>query len=221
MKRRSLRVALLAIAALSPIAAADLGDSAGAGRAGSLGFGGDLMLGFRPQIDGRFGATFFPIRIEGEIGDVNYDFDLRLMTLPFTMDWYPFKNGLRLSGGLIFNQSKIDLDTGSGASLTIGGNTYSGADLGTLHGRATFPLLAPYIGIGWGNVFGKDGHWGIVGDLGVAFLGRPHVALTATGPIVTNPAFMGDVAQEEKDVQDDLSIFRFYPIFSISLFYRF
>jgi hypothetical protein len=221
MERRHLCIALLVLASLSSAASADFGGLAIAGRAGSLGFGGELMMNFLPELNGRFGATFFPLSVDGEIGDVNYGFDLRVMTFPLTMDWYPFKNGFHLSGGLIFNQTKMDLDTGSSASLTIGGNTYSAADLGTVHGKTTFHHLAPYVGIGWGNAFGKDGHWGILSDLGVAFLGRPHVALTATGPIAADPTFMSDLAQEAKDVEDDLSILRFYPVFSISLFYRF
>jgi hypothetical protein len=221
MKRRYLCVALLATASLSPIATADFGDLVLAGRAGTLRLGGGLMLGFRPGISGRVGAAYAPLHVDGEIGDVDYGLDLRLMTVPLTMDWYPLQNGFHLRGGLILNQSKIDLDTGSGASRTIGGTTYSPADPGAVHGRATFPRLRPYVGIGWSNVFGKNRRWGIVGDLGVAFLGRPHVALAATGPIAANPTFQGDRTQEQEDVQDDLGIRRLHPLFSVSLFYRF
>ena len=123
-----------------------------------------------PDINRRGGAAFLPLRVDGEIGGANYDFDLK---------------------GL------------------------------TVHGVVRFHRLAPYVGIGWGNAFGKEGRWGILSNFGVVFLGRPNVSLLATGSMASNTTFMGDLAEEEKDVEDDLSILRFYPVFSISLFYRF
>ena len=221
MKRRHLCTALLLIASLSSIASADFGGLAISGRTGSLGFGGELTANILPDLNGRFGVTFLPLSVDGEIGDIDFGFDLRVLTFPLTLDWYPFHNGFHLSGGLIFNQSEIGLDTHSSASLTIAGTTYSAAQLGSVHGDVSFQRIAPYVGIGWGNAFGQDGHWGILTDLGVAFLGRPSVALSATGPIASDPTFMGDLAQEEKDIEHDLGLLRFYPVFSISLFYRF
>lgn len=221
MKRRHLGAALLALASLSQVASAGLGDFALTGRAGSLGFGGELMANFVPDLNGRFGATFLPLSLDTDIGDVNFGFDLRALTFPLTMDWYPFHGGFHLSGGLIFNQTGMDLDTPSAAALTIGGHSYSASDLGSVHGDVRFRHIAPYAGLGWGNAFGRDGHWGIVTDLGVAFLGRPHVGLSATGPIASDPGFQEDLSHERRDIEDDLSMLRLYPVFSISLFYRF
>jgi hypothetical protein len=221
MERRHLGIALLIIASLGSAVRADSGAPALGGRVGSLGFGGGLMMDFLPEIDGHFGAAYFPPAVRGEIGGVNYDFDLRVLTFPLTMDWYPFHNGFHLSGGLIFNQSRMDLNTGSSASLTLGGTTYAAAESGTVRGRTTFRRLAPYVGIGWSNAFGQEGRWGIVTNLGMAFLGRPHVSLRATGPLASDPAFQSNLAQAEQDMEDDLNVVRFYPIFSISLLYRF
>jgi len=221
MNRRHLCAALLVIASLGRVAGADFGGLALAGRIGSLGFGGELIGNVLPDLNGRFGVTFLPLSVDGEIGDVNYDFDLKGLTFPLTLDWYPFHGGFHVSGGLIFNQTDVDLDTHSTTALTIGSHTYSATELGTVRGEVRFQRIAPYVGIGWGNAFGEEGRWGILSDLGVAFLGRPNVALSATGSIASDSTFMGDLAQEEKDVEDDLSILRFYPVFSISLFYRF
>jgi hypothetical protein len=221
MERRHVYIVLLVLASLSQAALADFEGLAIAARTGTLGFGGELMVNVLPTINGRFGVTYFPLSVSGEIGDVNYDFDLRLLTFPLTMDWYPFKNGFHISGGLIFNETKMELGTGSTASLTLDGHTYSADQLGTVHGDARFRLIAPYVGIGWGNAFGKDKHWGLLGDLGVAFLGRPRVALSATGPVASDPTFMEDLAHEQEEVEDDLSILGFYPVLSVSLFYRF
>ena len=167
------------------------------------GFGGDLRVNFLP-----------------ELGSIN-SFDLRPLTLPLALDWYPFSGGFHLTGGLIFNQTKTDLDAASSASPAIGGTPYSAADPGAVHGKSTFHRLTPYAGIGWSHAFGKDGRCGIVGNLGLAFLGRPHVALTAPGPIGSNPGFQSNVAREEEDIEDDLRTLRSQPIIWIGLFYRF
>jgi len=221
MERRHLCIALLVTASISQAAWADFGGVAIAGRAGTMGFGGELMVNILPDINGRFGVTYFPLSVGGDIGDVNYDFDLRVLTFPLTLDWYPFHDGFHVSGGLIFNNTTVKLDTGSNATLTIDGHTYSADQVGTVHGEAKFHRLAPYVGIGWGNAFGTEKRWGILTDLGVAFLGRPHVGLSATGPIATDPTFSADLQQQERDAEHDLSILRFYPVISASLFFRF
>jgi hypothetical protein len=222
MERRHLGIALLVIASISQAASADFGGLAIAGRSGTLGFGGELMVNILPTINGRFGVTYFPLGVGGEIGDVNYDFDLRVLTFPLTMDWYPFKNGFHISGGAIFNQTTIEVDTGSTVSVTINDHQYSASEFGTIHGEASFQPVAPYVGIGWGNAFGKEKRWGILTDLGVAFLGRPSVSLTPTGQAaLSDAAFMADLAREQKDLEDDLSILKFYPVLSASLFFRF
>jgi hypothetical protein len=84
-----------------------------------------------------------------------------------------------------------------------------------------FRAVAPYIGIGWGNALDEAGHWGLATDLGVAFTGSPDMDLSATGPIAADPTFQARLAEEEKDIQDELDIFKVYPVLSISLFYRF
>jgi hypothetical protein len=221
MGRRHLGIALLLIAGISQAARADFAGLAIAGRAGSLGLGGELMANFLETVNGRAGITYFPLGIGAEIGDVRFDFDLRTLTFPLTMDWYPFHNAFHLSGGLIINQTEMNLDAQSNASLTIGGTRYSASDLGMVRGNVRFNPVAPYVGIGWGNAFGREQRWGILTDLGVAFLGSPHVSLSATGPIASDPTFRHDLAREEDDIKGDLNIFRFYPVFSISLFYRF
>jgi hypothetical protein len=221
MERRHLCTALLILASISQVASADFGGLAIAGRSGTLGFGGELMANFLPDINGRFGVTFFPLNLSGRISDVDYNFDLRMLTFPLTLDWYPFKGSFHVSGGIIINETKVGLDTRSSASLTIGGTTYSASQLGQVSGDATYNPIAPYVGIGWGNAFGKEKRWGILSDLGVAFIGSPHVSISATGPISSDPTFQRNLAQEQEDIRHEFGRLRFYPVISASLFYRF
>lgn len=221
MKPRHLCMVLLLVAAFSSSLSADTGRLAIAGRSGTIGLGGELIVNILPQVNGRFGATFFDLSLDGEISDVEYDFDLDLLTFPLTIDWYPFDAPFHISAGVILNETEVGLDTRSHASLDIGGTTYSATDLGELCGDVSFNHVAPYIGIGWGNAFGREKRWGLISDFGVAFIGSADVSLSATGPIASDPTFMANLAAEEKEIEDDMSHFKIYPVLSISLFFRF
>jgi hypothetical protein len=62
-------------------------------------------------------------------------------------------------------------------------------------------------------------------DLGVLYQGEPNVGLTAVcGPAVL-PAqctqLQNDVAAEQASLQEDLSDYKFYPVVSFGIGYRF
>jgi hypothetical protein len=191
------------------------------GRSGTLGLGGDLVGNILIDLNARFGASFFNLDFDTDFGDVNYDLDLDLLTFPISVDWYVFDDAFHLTAGIILNETDIRLDAKSAQSFTIGDTVYTPADIGTLRGEAEFNRIAPYIGIGWGNAFGRQRRWGFMTDMGVAFIGSPEISLSATGPIAGDPLFADDIEEEEQKIEDDLSAFRFYPVLSLSLFFRF
>lgn len=53
------------------------------------------------------------------------------------------------------------------------------------------------------------------------YQGAPKVDLTAVGGVGTPPGFDAELAKEEKNIQDDLNEFKFYPVVAIGLSYRF
>lgn len=192
-----------------------------AAKAGTLGLGGDLTTDIIPQVNLRAGVQWLGFGFDAQFADIDYDVDLDFLNPLVLVDWYPFGGSFRISGGVLFNGSDIQLEARSGQSIEIDGTTYSAAEIGTLRGDVEYRSVAPYIGIGWGNQLDEGGHWGLATDLGVAFTGSPGIDLSATGPIASDPTFRARLAGEEKDIQDELDVFRIYPILSISLFYRF
>jgi hypothetical protein len=136
-------------------------------------------------------------------------------------DWYPFHNAFHLSGGIILNNTDVDLRAKSSNSITVGGQTYTADQAGTLYGNVGFNRVAPYAGIGWGNPFGQSSRWGLLCDLGVAFTGTPDVSLRASGPYYTsNPTFQANLAKEERDIQSKADKYKLYPVLSLSLYFR-
>jgi hypothetical protein len=221
MERWHLGIALLLVGSLGRAATAEFAGPVLAGRSASPAFGGEPAVDVLPDLNRRLGVTFFPLSARGRLGDVRYDFDIDVQTFPLAMDWSLFQNSFHVNAGLIVNRTEVDVGTRSTPFVTIGGNTYAASDLGTVRGDVRFNRLAPYLGLGWGNTFGKDKRWGIFSDLGVAVLGWPKVALSATGPIASDPTFQSDLAREARELEEELRLLRFYPVFSISLSYRF
>jgi hypothetical protein len=188
---------------------------------GTLGVGGDLTTSLIPQVNLRAGVQWFAYSFDGKFSDVDYDVDLNLLNPLLLLDWYPFNGSFRISGGVLYNASNIQLQGRPAEEVEIGDQTYRPEEVGMLEGDVEFEPVVPYVGIGWGNALGSSGQWGIATDFGVAFIGSPNLDLSATGPIASDPTFQAELAKEEHNVQDDLSDFNIYLVLSISLFYRF
>ena len=215
-----LAVACMAIMTETTVQADD-GKLAIAGKAGTLGLGGEVSANIFQDLNLRLGVGAFSFDHDSTISDVDYNINVDLLTFPLLVDWYPFHNAFHLSGGIILNETDIDLRAKSSSTVTVGGLTYTASQAGTLYGNVSFNRVAPYVGIGWGNPFGQSRRWGLLCDLGVAFTGSPDVSLSATGPYATDPTFITNLAKEQQDVQDKADNFKLYPVLSLSLYYRF
>jgi len=221
MNRRTIIAALTIIFVAELPVSADPGRLAIAGRAGTLGLGGDVMINILPDLNLRLGVGAFDLDYDDEFSDVDYDFELDLLTFPITLDWYPFDDKFYVSAGVVFNETEASLDATYSGTLDIGGTTYNAAEIGVLSGSLGFDNVAPYVGIGWGNAFGRSRRWGFMADLGVAFTGSPDVALSATGTLAGDPTFAADLERERADLEDDVEDFKIYPVLSMNLYFRF
>lgn len=199
---------------------ADSGGLAIAGKASTLGLGGELTTGITSNVNARVGINTFDMDFDEEFDDVEYDVGLDFSSVSVLVDWYIFNDSFRISGGVISMDHELDLDaTGpAGETEEIGDNTYTWADIGTLSGSVEVDDLAPYVGIGWGDPVNSGRRWGFYCDLGVAFTDSPDVKLTATGVAA---GLAADVQKELDDIEDDLDSFKFYPVLSLGLYYRF
>jgi len=204
--------------AASPVAAG--------AKVGTLGAGADLSLQVVPSLNARLGIQGFTYDTDGTESGVDYDIDLKLFSGLLTADWFPFQNGFRLSAGLLANGNEIDMNgrPTPGSTYDINGTSYPANQIGSLHGNADFKSVAPYLGIGWGNPFSSGGNWSFNCDLGVVFQGSPSVSLTAEGadPIVANdPVFQANLEAERRDLENELDDYKYYPVVSLGVTYRF
>ena len=220
---------MLACLAAPMAASAAAPDLAVAVRAGTPGVGLDLDLGLSPSLGVRVGYAGFNINHNVNTSDVNYDGRLKLRTITGLLDWYVFQGGFHLTAGVAGNDTKLDVvGQPNQSTYTINGNTYSSSQLGSLTGQLKFGnSMSPYVGFGWGNPAGENGHIHFLLDVGAIYGGTPSVTLTAQcgsaappGSPACNQA-QSDVATEEVKLRHKADILRWYPMVSLGIGVRF
>lgn len=203
-------------------ALADTGDFALGIKASTLGAGAEGVVGLLPSLNLRAGANALSVNFDINTSDIDYDVNADLLSFPVMLDWYPFKaSGFRVSAGALINNNEADLEASSQGSYSINGTTYTAAQLGTLNGKADFNKVAPYVGIGWGNAFSKNGRWSFTCDFGVVLQGEANIDLSVTGPISSDPTFQANLAQEKQELEKELEDYQYYPVIALGITYKF
>lgn len=203
---------------------AHAGDSPGlaiAAKTGTLGVGGEVTARLAPNVNARAGVNTFNLSFDATEDDIAYNFGVDFLSFSALLDWYIFNNSFRISGGVIVNQNELGATARPAGSYTIGGMTYTPAEVGTLSGAITFDDVAPYVGIGWGNPFSRKKRMGLCCDIGVAYTGSPHVALAATGLLKDDPGFQTELENERRSFENEIKDYQFYPVLALWLYFRF
>lgn len=185
-------------------------------RAGSLGLGGEAALGFSDQIVLRGGAGVLP-EFEARYDGVKYTVTPPQLTGHLGVDVYPFAGSFRLMAGFILRDKEFEVeapDLSDSDGVEIGNTIYN--ESGSLSGTLTTKSASPFIGVGFGHH--TRGGFGLFLDLGVAFVGNPDVALTASGAIADVPGFQEDLNQEIQNLEDEASPYlRYWPLVSLGI----
>jgi len=211
----------LFLLAVSPTAWADVGILL---KGGTLGAGLDLSVGMSESLGLRLQANALSYEDDLTESDVDYSGDLELKSAGLLLDWHPFSGVFRVSAGAYWNGNEVSaVGRPTGGTYVINGVTYNAADVGSLNGQIDFESVAPYFGIGFASAPKAGRGMTFSFDLGVLYQGEPNVGLTAVcgvpGPTCTQ--LQSDVAAEEASLQDDLKDYKFYPVVSFGIGYRF
>ncbi len=194
---------------------------------GISGFGGGVSFGtgtaFRIRADLYHGISRTVNQTES---GVRYRGSLKNSESGLFLDWFPSASRLRISGGLFFNRSSIDLTgtSANGVSADINGRTYtlSGAD--SVNATVRWPSVMPYFGVGWG-MGPTDKGWNFTADVGVA-LGRPRTTLDVSPSVrakITGAGLNADseLDAERQNFQDAADRYFVYPVARAGVSYKF
>lgn len=186
-------------------------------RVSTLGIGIEATRNIIPTLNGRVGINYFSYNYAGEnkAEDIKYDLDSKMLSFSALADWYPFTAKFHISGGILYNASKIEGTGNPTRSYTVGGTIYTPEKMGYLDATVEPDLsFTPYLGLGWGNPVQSNKKISFMADIGLIYQGSPDVTLTAHG-------LMEPTAEQEPDVEDDIKNLKFYPVISLGLSYKF
>jgi hypothetical protein len=190
--------------------------------AGTTGLGGSGSWRFSDHFGTRLGVDYIEYSQDGtKLGNLHYDTKLRLLSEPLTLDIYPWqKHSFHISVGMMFNQNEATGSLSDTGPIYIAGRQFSSLDVIPLHLKIEQQPVNPYFGIG-GNFFYFDRahHWAMGGELGVAYTGDPKVSLYRSGP--SAPLIDAVLSQEQKNIQNDLDQYRWYPVVKLTVNFSF
>ena len=191
-------------------------DAAVTAKLGSLGLGVEGTFGLAEHFNARLGINKFDYDRTETIDDIEYDLDLEWQSISLLADWHPFGNSFRFTAGLMSNGNELS-GSSTGDNITIGDQVYPNVGLDA---KLDFDATAPYLGVGWGNALAAGKGWGFNVDLGIMYQGSGNVTLTPTGAgaVLVTPE---DLALEEQRFEDDIKNYKYYPVFSFGVSYKF
>lgn len=109
-------------------------------------------------------------------------------------EWHPFGTAFHVSGGLLLNVTEATADIVPTEPYEYSDTkTFSPEKLGSLSGRASYPTLAPYLGLGFGDAL--DSRWSVLVELGAYYTGAPQFEMDGTGliaPSAGNAALLNE-----------------------------
>jgi len=212
-------------------------------RASTLGAGVEIEYPINHFIRGRLLYNRLDVDFEREFSGIEYDVDLDLQSYGLILDLHPFAGSLRFSAGAMLNDNSIAASaTTRNRTVNIGGNNYTG----NLSVDAVFDDFAPYAGFGWGA--GRSRGWRFHFDIGALYQRNPELKISgaagmagalcaftvnAQGTAAVVPtnscpessslrsALQDDLQTEFNELKDDARGFKWYPVISLGLEYRF
>ena len=205
-------------------------------QASTLGPGVQFAARVLPKLNFRVGFNDFSLSHNLNKDGIGYTGHLSLRSVEAHADWF-FWGPLHLSPGvLLYDGNKITGNAAvpGGDQFTLGGTTYTSSTANPVSGNLllnTSHKVAPMITVGIGNLVPRNKHFGISFEIGAAYQGTPQVALAFQGDVcdpngancqsTSNPSVQANVQAEQTRLENDVKIFKWYPIIAAGFHYAF
>lgn len=208
-----------ALTLLTPLAAHAAGPEVVGGRISTLGVGAEFGYRVTPNWSIRAIANGYNQNYHTSSDDIDYRGKLKLGSFGVQADYHLSEtNPFYLTAGIYANGNKIDATATPTTTTDVGGVPFTPQQIGTITGRAKYKSTAPYLGLGWRWNTGAVS-WNL--EAGAYFQGKPNVTLTSNGTYASDPNYQAALEQERKDLADDLSDLKTYPVVALGVGYHF
>jgi hypothetical protein len=208
--------------------------------AGTLGVGAEIATPLSRHTNLRVDGYFFNYSQNFSQDGFSYNAILHLRDVRASYDYFPFRSGFRISGGVaMYNQFNVGAvaNVPAGSTLTLNSVDYYSSTSDPLHGSASIAYahkIAPTVTIGWGNAIPRGNHHlAFPVEIGAAFTGAPKFNLAMKGsacatpdpatcmPVNSSSDFQSNLTAERAKINNDIAPLRVYPILNVGVTYRF
>jgi hypothetical protein len=202
----------------------------------TLGIGGEVAIAVSHRSNVRFGFNAFSYGHSFDKDGVSYKGNLDLRSAQATYDLFLLK-GFHVSPGvLLYNGNKVSANASvpGGQTFTLSNTNYVSdpADPITGTGKLTVYKAAPMLLLGIGNLVPRNGHFSVSFEIGAAYQGPPRVTLNLSGSacdstglfcrsISSDPTIQSNIAAEQAKLNKSASPYKFYPVVSFGVGYKF
>lgn len=201
-------------------------------KASTLGAGIEVATPVSRRANLRVGFNHFVyahnFRYQGSL----YDAQLNLFSAQANYDWFPFGKSLHLSPGLLaYNGNRVRATTSDTAASQAEPGIFTNPITGSA--RIEFAKVAPLFLMGWGNLIPRRGrHVSVSFEWGAAYHGQPRASLhmnpivCASGDMIcleasADPSIQSSFQSEQTQIRKEVSPYKYYPVISLGLGYRF
>lgn len=194
------------------------------GGLGTLGYGGDIGYQWSNWLKFRLNVNHLSFSYDDlELEKIDYDTEFSNLTAGLLVDFHPFFGEFRISAGVYYRDLAFDIEAKPKKSIKIGHHTYNPSEFGRVDGEFTWDKFAPYLGVGWGLGSGTDMDFSIDINLGVMYLSGIDIdyKLTNYTGSLSDDEYRRDMDREAEKLKDKLEKYRFYPVLSVFLSFRF
>ncbi len=218
-------LAALVVVFLAPSAAFAQSSHAGGVKVGTTGIGAEYSYAFLPKYGVRANLNFGSYERTETVSGFEAVGKIGFRSLMLLADAHPYRNGFRLSAGLMLNRNQPEaVARPIDPVVRINGRDYPAAAVDTVSGEVKFQRLSPYFGVGWGAApLAGPGPF-ISFDFGVLYQ-RPQGTLSVVcGPAATAAdcaRLQGDVKAQERTLNEDLRDIKMWPVLNLGVGYRF
>lgn len=215
-------VAASAIAAGFCAAASADGNFAVTGSVGTTGGAIEGQVKVNELFQLRAGANYLAFDETIDVDDISYDGDVDFSGFGAFVDVHPFGGSFFVTGGAYTGAKEIDLIATSDVAVDIGGVPFTPTEYGRLEGDVSFDDLAPFVGFGFDTTFEGSGNWGFSLVAGAALFGSGDVSLESVdGTRSNDPIVQAAIAQEVREIEDEIEDYELWPVLQVGLSYRF
>jgi hypothetical protein len=203
-----------------------------------MGIGADIALPVTRRTNARIGANLFNYNATFNKDDIAYKGSLALQSAHALFDFFPFRGGFHLSPGvMLYNGNNVNANASvpGNQTFTLNNVEYlsNPANPLTGTGKLTTSAAAPMFLLGYGNLVPRS-HRHVTYSIegGFAYQGTPNATLNFGGTVcnpsapnycisVADPTVQSNIQAEQTKIKNDVEPFKFYPVLSFGMGYKF